>query len=170
MKPTVAEKLDDILGLEAADETSQEIVVHKPAEIVSSGNPERDMEADIAAARTTIHNLIDKGNELVDHALFFAKEKQDARSVEAAAMAQKEARDNVLALVGIHKTRKEIEKLSTVMTGGSGDTNITQNAVFIGSTGDLLKQMKEMNADGMLKKALKTIDVEADPLNSEEEN
>lgn len=165
MKPTVVEKLDEFLGLEASPEDT-ELVHQPPAEVVSSGNVERDMEHDFNVARTTIHNLIDKGNELVDNANFFAKEKQDARSVEAAAIAQKEARDNALALIGMHKTRKEIERLSNVVTG---DTNITQNnAVFVGSTGELLKQMKELNSDGILKKALQTIDVEVTPLNTDE--
>lgn len=166
MKPTVNEKLDDIFDLEPAE--TQELVTTKPAEIVSSGNPEKDMEHDFSVARTTIHNLIEKGNELVDNANFFAKEKQDSRSVEAAAMAQKEARDNALALLTLHKTKKEIEKVSTTV---SGDMNVTQNAVFIGSTGELLKQMKELNADGVLKNALRTIDVtpERAALNSAED-
>jgi len=165
MKPTVTEKINEILDVEESEETT-EIVSYAPAEVETTGNPERDMDHDFNVARKTIHNLIDKGNELVDHANFFAKEKQDPRSVEAAAMAQKEARDNALALIGMHKTRKEIEKVSGQM---AGDTNITQNnAVFVGSTGELLKQMKEMNAGGILKDALKTIDIEAAPLNISE--
>ena len=155
-QPTVAEKLDDILGLEASPAT-QELVPRAPVEVVASGNPEKDMEHDFNVARGTIHNLIDKSNELVDNANFFAREKQDARSVEAAAMAQKEARENAMALVGLHKVRKEIERASS--TAPTGDITQTNNAVFIGTTGDLLKQMKEMNADGLLKKALRTIDV-----------
>ena len=168
MKPTVNEKLDEFLGLEPSTET-QELVVTKPAEVVSSGNPEKDMDHDFNVARSTIHNLIEKGNELVDNANFFAKEKQDSRSVEAAAMAQDTARENALALFTLHKTKKEIERVSG--TGSGGDTNITQNAVFIGSTGELLKQMKELNADGALKNALRTIDVSAVPdLNTDEKN
>jgi hypothetical protein len=72
------------------------------------------MQDDWDVVRSGVRNLIEKGSELVDSANFFAKEKQDARSVEAASMAQKEARENLLALINLHKTRKEIEKISTV--------------------------------------------------------
>lgn len=164
MKPTVTQKLDEVLGLEAApEETSTELVVHEPAEIVSSGNPDKDMEADMEFARKAIHNLVDKGTELVDNANFFAREKQDARSVEAAAAAQDSARENILALVNLHKTKKEIDRLGAGGGNGGGDTNITQNAVFVGTTGELLKFTKEMNSNGALNKALKVLDVAAEP-------
>ena len=163
MKPTVNEKLDEALELAPFEET--EVVPYQSTEVVSSGNPEKDMQDDFAVVRTTLYGLIDSGNELVSNANFLAKEKQDARSVEAAAAAQKEARENALALVNLHKTRKEIEKVSATSPGG-GDTNITQNAVFIGTTGDLLKFTKEMNADGALKNALRVLDVPAKALNN----
>lgn len=168
MKPTVDQKLNEVLGLEAVS-TLDIIPQHEPAEIVTtSGNPEKDMLDDIAVVRTTMHSLIEKTNDLVDNANFFAKEKQDARSVEAAAMATKEARENAMALLNMHKVRKEIERTTSAQNGG--DTNITQNAVFIGTTGDLLKNLKEMNAGGALTSALKTIDVspKKDELNTGE--
>jgi hypothetical protein len=165
MKPTVNEKLDATFNLEPSP-ASQEIVTVQPAEVVSTGNDDKDMEYDFDVARRTLHNLVEKGNELVDNANFFAKEKQDSRSVEAAAMAQKEARDTALALIGLRKTKKEIERES----GKSGGDTITQNnAVFIGSTGELLKQMKELNANGALKDALRVIDVTSETLNTDEE-
>ena len=166
---TVNEKLDEILGLAAATET-QELVPYKPAEVISSGNPDKDMQDDWDVVRSGIRNLIEKGSELVDNANYFAKEKQDARTVEAASMAQKEARENLVALLNMHKTRKEIERVSTT-SPASGDTNITQNAVFVGTTGELLRFTKEMNAGGALVDGLKTIDVQPErrALNNKEE-
>lgn len=170
MKQTVTEKLDEILGLEA-DDSSHELVTTSPAPIVSSGNPEKDLEDDFAIVRGTLHNLIEKGNTLVDEANFFAKEKQDARSVEAASMAQQTARDNALALIGLHKTKKEIEKLSNVDNSGRGGNTTNNTAVFVGSTGDMLKQIRELNVNGALSDALQMIDVDADrlALNSSDE-
>lgn len=175
---TVSDKIDEFLGLEPSPET-QELVPTKPAEITTSGNSIRDMEDDFDYARKVMHELIDKSNELVDNANYFAREKQDARSVEAASMAGKEVRENVVALIGIHKTRRDIEKQSGTNVGG--DLNVTQNAVFVGSTGELLKHMKELNSDGSLQKALNAIDVtpdailddpedEDDALNTEEDD
>jgi hypothetical protein len=160
MKPTVDEKLDNVLGLEAASKESTEVVTQSSQEVSSSGNADKDLEADFEIARKTLHNLIEKGNELTDDANFFAKEKQDARSVEAAAAAQREARDTALALINLHKVKKDITRESQLLSGG--DTNITQNAVFVGTTGELLKLTKELNQNGTLADALKAIDVQPD--------
>ena len=169
MKPqTVNQKMDELLGLAAATE-SQELVPTKPAAVVSSGNPDQDMQDDWDIVRSGVRNLIEKGSELVDNANFFAKEKQDARSVEAASMAQKEARENLMALLNMHKVRKEIEKVSAVSPGGGGgDTNIQNNAVFVGNTAELLKFTKENSKP--LADMLKTINVqpEIQALNSPE--
>lgn len=157
---TINQKIDELLGLAASPETEEIVVSPEPKEIVPSGNPDKDMQDDYNVVRKGIHGLIEKGSELVEHANFFAKEKQDARSVEAATMAQKEARENLIALITLHKTRKEIERISTASPGGGpGDTITQNNAVFIGTTGDLLKFTKEMNAGGAVVDALKTIDV-----------
>jgi len=156
---TVNQKLDELLGLAAATE-SQELVPIKPAEVVSSGNPDKDMQDDWDVVRSGVRNLIEKGSELVDSANFFAKEKQDARSVEAASMAQKEARENLLALINLHKTRKEIEKISTVSPASGGDTITQNNAVFVGNTAELLRFTKENI--GSMASLLKTIDIEPD--------
>jgi hypothetical protein len=63
--------------------------------------------------------------------------------------------------VNLHKTRKEIERISGTNAGANGgDTNNTLNAVFVGTTGDLLKYTKEMNSNGVLTNALKVLDAE----------
>ena len=169
MMKTINEKMSEILNLAAPPEDDQALVVSKPTEVVSSGNPDKDMQDDYAVVRSGLRNLIDKTSELVDNANFFAKEKQDARSVEAASMATKEARENLIAIMTLHKTRKEIERVSTTSPGG--DTNIQNNAVFVGTTGDLLRLTKDMNTGHILTDALKTIDIEDDrkALNTKED-
>jgi methionyl-tRNA formyltransferase len=160
MLKTVNQKMNEILNLAAPPEDENTLVIPKSTEVVSSGNPDKDMQDDYAVMRVGMRGLIEKTAELVDNANFFAKEKQDARSVEAASMATKEARENLMALLNLHKTRKEIERVSTASPGG--DTTITQNAVFVGTTGDLLKLTKDLNAGHVLSDALKTIDVQVD--------
>ena len=164
-KLSVTSKLDEVLGLEAALET-QELISTKPAEVESSGNPIKDMEDDFDFARKQMRMQIDKTNELVDNANFYAREKQDSRSVEAASLAAKEARENVTALLNIHKLKSDISK--NTGTSVSGDVNVTNNAVFVGSTGELLKHMKELKANGSIAAITKTVEVTAEPINSEE--
>jgi hypothetical protein len=154
---SVNEKMNEILNLASPPEDEMALVPTKK-EIVSSGNPDRDMMDDYSVVRSGLHALIEKGTDLVTDANFFAHEKQDGRTVEAASMAIKEARENLVALLNLHKTRKEIERVSTTSPGG--DTNIQNNAVFVGTTGDLLRLTKDMNTGSILADALKTIDVE----------
>ena len=155
---TVNEKMNEILNLAAPPEDETALVPTTSTEIVSSGNPDKDMQDDYAVVRSGLRDLIGKTTDLVDNANFFAKEKQDARTVEAASMATKEARENLMALLNLHKVRKDIERVSTTSPGG--DTNIQNNAVFVGTTGDLLKLTRDLNTGNVLSDALKTIDVE----------
>jgi hypothetical protein len=171
---TVNEKLDEILGLAALEESKD--LVRQPAEVSSSGNPDKDMQDDYDVVRSGMRNLIEKTSEAVDNANFLAKEKQDARSVEAASMVTKEQRENLMALMNMHKTRKEIERVSAVSPSRTGDTNVTQTAVFVGNTAELLKMTKDLNAAGGVADILKSIDmpqvvdVESKALNTEEED
>jgi ribonuclease HII len=165
LKPTIAERLNNVLDLDATPETA-EIIPSSQTELVVSETPDKEMADDWTKARQVLHTLLDKQMDLLDNANFFAKEKQDARSVEAASIAGKEVRDTAVALLNQHKIRKDIERSSS---GTSGDTITQNNAVFVGTTGELLKLTKQMNADGLLKKALeKAIDVT--PLNNSEDN
>lgn len=166
-KPTIDQRLEQILDL--APQSTQIITSENDNNsnlpeiiqpVVSSGNPEKDMQDDYDVVRSGIHNLINKGKELVDSANFFAIERQDSRSIEAASMAQKEARENLMSLINLHKTRKEIERVSnTSPAGDTNTTNNTNNAVFMGTTGELLKMMKEVNSPGFVTDSLKIIDV-----------
>jgi Terminase DNA packaging enzyme len=170
MPQTVNEKLDEILDLASMEEPKE--LVRQPAEIKSSGNQDVDMQDDYDIIRSGMRNLIEKTSEAVDNANFLAKEKQDARSVEAASMVTKEQRENLMALMNLHKTRKEIERVSAVSPSRSGgDTNVTQTAVFVGNTTELLKMTKDLNAAGGMVDVLKTINMQPEipALNSSEE-
>jgi hypothetical protein len=164
LKPTITQRLDSILGAIPPNEEGA-LVANEgdgkgpllPAKVVSSGNPDRDFNDDFDIARTTLRTLIDKGTELSDAANYIAKEKQDARSIEAAAIAQKEARDNALALLDLHQKKADLNK-GTGRGSSGGDTNIQNNAVFVGTTGELLKFTRDLNKNTFLQDALKPLE------------
>jgi hypothetical protein len=144
-KLPVNEKIDDALGLAPIPEEMALVPEIAPSEVVFSGNPDVDMEADLAIARQALHTLAEKGAKLFEQASFFAGERQDARSFEAAVQAQKEARDSILAVIDFHKRRKEIDKLSVDMGKQSGgDTTVNNTTVFVGTTTEILKMMKDL--------------------------
>lgn len=151
LKPTVVERLNNVLNLDPTESTA---VVPRSQDILIDQSPDKEMQDDFERARRMMNELAGKSMELVHDANFFAKEKQDSKSVEAAAIALGAATTIAKNIMDLHKTRKDIERVSSVSPGG-GDTNITQNsAVFVGTTGELLKLTKDMNADGLLRQAL----------------
>ena len=162
LKPTIEQRLDSILGIEQTE--PKELVPTPtgsvPAKHVSSGNDDKDFNLDFDVARSTLHSLIEKGSDLTDAANYIAKEKQDAKSIEAAAMAQKEARDSALALIDLHQKKADIRKGSAK----GGDTITQNNAVFVGTTGELLKLTRDLNKTGFISDALKPLQEDSGPV------
>lgn len=151
-KKTVDEKIDQALGIAPINDPEDK--VHHPVPVIEvefadAAKHDKEMETDFDYARQTIIGLVETGKELTKNSLQFARERQDSRSVEAAAHAQKETRENVLALIDIHRSRKELERISSEREEiAKGDTTINQTAVFYGTTGEMLKMMKELPSLG----------------------
>lgn len=142
-RPTVSEKLDDVLDLSTSRQPQQAPIPVIEVQFSEAAPAEKQVETDFDYARRTLHGLIESGKDLTLNSLHFAKERQDPDSVKASASAQKETRESVMALIDLHRTRKEIERLSAPAATPVGDTTINQT-VFYGSTADMLKMMKEM--------------------------
>jgi len=155
LKPSIAERLDIALGLDAATEAkTKEVVQRKPAEVVSSGNEDTDFDTDFNVARGMLHHQAETMSDLSDTASFVAKEKQDARSFEAAALVGKEARETALSFIDLHQKKADMKNAGRK----TGDTITQNNAVFVGTTGELLKLTRDMN----LREAANVIDVAPD--------
>jgi hypothetical protein len=97
-----------------------------------------DLTQDYETARDNINNVIQKGMEAVDDMLSIARQTEKARDFEVASNIMKQLVENSKELLNIQKEMRN-------MTGQkeSGTTNI-KNAVFVGSTTELLKSMKEL--------------------------
>jgi hypothetical protein len=145
VKPTVNQKIDDVLDIAPEDVTTTELVPVEPAEIVSSGNDLKDRQDDMQRALSAMRHVLETALDLSDNATFVAKEKQDAKTYEAASLALKEARETALALGGVWKAKQDLEQQDK--PAQSGDVHVTNNAVFVGTTGELLKFAKETRAN-----------------------
>lgn len=100
-----------------------------------------DLEQDYEKVRDNIDNLVQKGMEAIDDMLSIARESEKARDFEVAS-------NMITQMVENSKNLLEIQKKMRDMTGqkDSGTTNI-KNAVFVGSSAELLKVMKELKAN-----------------------
>lgn len=159
LKSTVAERIDAALGI--APEPQPSNIVKRPAQIVSSGNEDTDFDTDFDIARGIIHHTAETLSDLSDTATYIAKERQDPRSIEAATMAAKEARDTALSILDLHQKKANRNNTGKKVTGDKFTQN---NAVFVGTTGELLKLTRDMNLGVGLNTALNTINVE--PINT----
>ena len=105
------------------------ITIHQSGE----GNPDADY------SRSNYYNLIEKGNEALDGILEVAKESQHPRAYEVAANMIKNLSDVTEKLMILQKQQQELKPKEEQAT----QTNISvDKAVFIGSTAELLKQLK----------------------------
>ena len=94
------------------------------------------VEDDAAHARETLRNLIDKGNEAIDGILHIAKNSDHPRAYEVAGQLIKTVSDTAKDLLEVQKRKKDLEKEDKPKIQ-------TQNNLFVGSTHELLKAMKQ---------------------------
>jgi len=108
-----------------------------PTEPMSIEKAEKkDIEDDAEHARDTLHSLIDKGNEAIDGILHIAKNSDHPRAYEVAGQLIKTVSDTAKDLLEVQKRKKDLEKEDKPKIQ-------TQNNLFVGSTHELLKAMKQ---------------------------
>ena len=103
------------------------IVVHQS----DSAAPDADY------SRANYYNLIEKGNEALDGNLEVAKESQHPRAYEVAANMIKNLSDVTEKLMILQKQQQDLKPKEAAPTNIAID-----KAVFVGSTAELLKKLK----------------------------
>jgi|TARA_B100002019_G_scaffold218395_1_gene191106 hypothetical protein len=102
----------------------------------------QDVKQDYEVSRAQLHNLVMKGQEAVDGILDVARSSDHPRAYEVAGQLIKNVGDVADKLIDLQKKMKELDDESTKVT------NNTTNALFVGSTAELqkmLKQQKDLN-------------------------
>lgn len=104
---------------------------------------ELDLRKDYEIARENIHELIEKSKDAIDDILAIARESEKGRDFEVAAGLLKNTIEANERMMDLHKKVREI---SNYKQKGSSDGQTTiKNTLFIGSTKDLSKMIKEIN-------------------------
>ena len=130
----------DFSGLEKAfgEEPSElEKHVEQTKGLKKSQTP--DVQQDYEISRAQLHNLVMKGQEAVDGILDVARASDHPRAYEVAATTIKAVGDVTDKLIDLQSKMKELDKEDK-----KGPTNVT-NAMFVGSTSDLQKMLKNIN-------------------------
>ena len=133
------DKLDDAFNV------ATEVVTESLPTKVERQKPDRltkdDIEKDYEYTRGNLYSIIEKGQEAINGILELAQESEMPRAYEVAGQLIKSVSDATDKLMDLQKKLKDVNEEEK-----KGPKNVT-NALFVGSTADLAKLIKNQNGD-----------------------
>ena len=130
---------EEYKSIDKALNTSSKIVNQKEVtKIDNSLSKNVDIEKDYAYTRANLYSLIEKGQEAINGIMELAGEGGSPRAYEVAGQLIKSVADTTDKLADLQKKIKDLEEDGKKSTG-----NVTNNAVFVGSTSELQKMLKQ---------------------------
>ena len=130
---------NDYDSIDEALNTDSDIVESRPIkkpEIIKSKDD--DIEKDYVYSRANLYSLIEKGQEAINGIMEVAGEGGSPRAYEVAGQLIKSVADTTDKLIDLQKKLKDVEDEDKRTTN-----NVTNNAVFVGSTSELQKMLKK---------------------------
>jgi hypothetical protein len=128
------DSIDDALNVESSivkvDDTPKSI--QKPEQ-------KTDISKDYEYTRANLYSLIEKGQEAINGIMELAGEGGSPRAYEVAGQLIKSVADTTDKLIDLQKKLKDVEE----DVGNKGPSTVTNNAVFVGSTTELQKLLKQ---------------------------
>ena len=127
--------INESLDIEAT-EVSKEVVKKERTNPKEDGV---DSEKDYGYTRAQLYNLIDKGQEAIDGILDIAQQSESPRAYEVAGQLIKNVADTTDKLLDLQQKMKKLDEEDV-----KSPKNVTNNnTMFIGSTADLQKILKQ---------------------------
>ena len=127
------ESIDKALNISETDIVPTKKV--SPPKEVSKIN---EIEKDYEYTRANLYSLIEKGQEAINGIMEVAGESASPRAYEVAGQLIKSVADSTDKLIDLQKKMKDIDEEST-----KTQNNVTNNALFVGSTSELSKLLKQ---------------------------
>ena len=101
-----------------------------------------DIKKDYEYTRGNLYSIIEKGQEAINGILELAQESEMPRAYEVAGQLIKNVSDATDKLMTLQQKLKEVNAGDK-----KGPTNVTNNALFVGSTAELQKLLKNNTSD-----------------------
>lgn len=117
--------------------TEHELIENETGEIIQT--PVQRIEDDYDKTRGNLHELLVKGQEALNAALEVAKQSEHPRAFEVVGNLMKQLADINQQLMDIHQQKAKLDAPT------KGAEKITNNAIFVGSTSELNKLIKNMS-------------------------
>lgn len=129
--------LDEILGITDVVENATSVITPS-ATPVSKMNME-DIEGDYKYQRENLYTLVERGQDAIEGILNIARESDQPRAYEVAGNLIKNVADVTDKLMALQEKMKSVKAEKN-----TGPRNVT-NALYVGSTADLQKLLKNKN-------------------------
>ena len=133
----IDDKLNEVLVIAEVDKTYENEVLPKKISTEVMVPEDKDPDIDFETGRKNLYNLLDKGNEAIDGILNLAKEGEHPRAYEVAGQLIKTVSEVSQNLLDLQDKLKKVKDIPD-----KGPKNVT-NALFVGSTTELQKMLKE---------------------------
>ena len=126
--------IDNALNVE-----SSIVEVEDTPKSIQKPEQKTDISKDYEYTRANLYSLIEKGQEAINGIMELAGEGGSPRAYEVAGQLIKSVADTTDKLIDLQKKLKDVEDESTRTTNNT----VTNNAVFVGSTTELQKLLKQ---------------------------
>lgn len=127
----------DVSSEDSEKEIGKKLSIVKDEDIDT--NIKIDIKKDYEYTRANLYSLIEKGQEAINGILEVAGEGDSPRAYEVAGQLIKSVGDVTDKLMDLQKKLKEVEEDTSSKT----TNNVTNNALFVGSTAELSKLLKQ---------------------------
>ncbi|SVC98016.1 uncharacterized protein METZ01_LOCUS350870 [marine metagenome] len=134
----IDDKLNEVLNI--AGEVLPATTQDESTELVIP--QDKDPDSDFETGRENLYKLLDKGNDAIDGILALAKEGEHPRAYEVAGQLIKTVADVSKDLLELQEKLKKIKDVPN-----TGPKSVT-NALFVGSTTELQKLLKDKKKNG----------------------
>ena len=124
------DEIDEFLDIEPVDDPKENKI--------EKVEKKEDSTLDYEYSRGNLYSLIEKGQEALNGILEVAGEGGSARAYEVAGQIIKSVADTTDKLMDLQKKVKEVDEDKKQTTN-----NVTNNALFVGSTSELSKMLKQ---------------------------
>ena len=128
------DSIDDALNVE-----SSIVEVDDAPKSIQKPEQKTDISKDYEYTRANLYSLIEKGQEAINGIMELAGEGGSPRAYEVAGQLIKSVADTTDKLIDLQKKLKDVEE----EVGNKGPSTVTNNAVFVGSTTELQKLLKQ---------------------------
>ena len=128
------ESIDEALNISDAEIVPSKKPILRKDEVLKINEIDKDYDY----TRGNLYSLIEKGQEAINGIMEVAGESASPRAYEVAGQLIKSVADTTDKLLDLQKKVKDVKE-----ENGSTTNNVTNNALFVGSTSDLSKVLKK---------------------------